>query len=262
MPALLLIVLQLGPAELSLADSLFTHGDFYDAATEYERCVFAHAGETLPPIVRHRLAQSYARSGEFDRARRVFDALPADSLEAETRYQTALGLLEHDQPAPARLELNDLLLLDCDPELKRRASRQLAWLDASEGDMGQAGRSFRLAGDSALAQYAVRLSSLPQRRPELAVLLSSLLPGTGELYAGNLKYGLLSLLVNSATATGTVYSLSKGNYMDAALLFSVFFVRFYFGSRSNARDFAEDFNQRQAARAAQELRKPATARTR
>lgn len=243
--------------EPGLADSLFARQAFYDAATEYERCLFAHRAESLPTGIRHRLVRAYARSGELNRARLLLDALPADTFLARTRYELALGYFEHSRPIQARIELNDLLAATDDTLLRQQARRLLAWIDVEEGDFARAGHDFLNAGDSTLAGEASRWANPPRRNPELAVLMSSILPGTGELYAGNLKYGVLSLLVNGATVTGTVYSLTRRNYMDAALLFSLFFVRFYFGSRSNARDFADDFNRLQTLKAAEHLRQQA-----
>ena len=133
-------------------------------------------------------------------------------------------------------------------------NRHWGWLAADAGDFREAGQHFDRAHEPALAAECRKLEKLPLRNPDLAGLFSSFVPGTGELYAGNLKAGLSSLLVTAAMAAGIGYSISRRHYLDSALLFSIFFVRFYYGSRNNARDYAEDYNRRVREQAARSLK--------
>ena len=66
--------------------------------------------------------------------------------------------------------------------------------------------------------------------------------------------GTMSLVVNGAVLAGVVYSLVAAQYLDAALLVSFLTGRFYFGSRNNAHQFADDQNRRAERKAAATLR--------
>ena len=75
------------------------------------------------------------------------------------------------------------------------------------------------------------------------MILSTVLPGTGDIYSGHYWAGIFALLINSASIFGIVHSINRESYIDASLIFSIFFTRFYFGSRQNAYDFANEYNQ-------------------
>ena len=140
----------------------------------------------------------------------------------------------------ARFELSDAAVLL--PESARAAiGLELAWLELLRGDLAAARVRYDALGRSDLAAGIARPPA--RRSPELAIALSSFVPGSGELYAGRTGRGLLSLLVTGAGAAGTWYAARSGDWVTAAIVFSLFFLRFYEGSRANAADYAEAFNR-------------------
>jgi hypothetical protein len=151
--------------------------------------------------------------------------------------------------------LFNLMTMTKDSVQRRTLSREAGWLSVETGDFGQAADEFALAGDSAPTADCKRLTRLPSRNPGLAMLASTVIPGSGELYDGSLRLGLSSFAVNAAVITGVVYCVDRKFYLDAALLATVLFGRFYSGSRSNAYDLARDFNERIRQQAARDLRR-------
>ena len=69
------------------------------------------------------------------------------------------------------------------------------------------------------------------------------MPGSGEIYAGKPLAGLLGLTVVGISAAGVYYAAESDDWVTAAVVFTLFFLRFYNGSRRNATDFAEEFNE-------------------
>jgi tetratricopeptide (TPR) repeat protein len=258
-------------APTALADSLFENGRYYDAATEYERVLFRHSQSTDSADftdssganqgsirqVRLKLVQAHARGGEIDKAEGLLVELSGsgDSAEWAARFDLAMGYLEQRDYASARSEWLNLLAVTRDSARQRRLRRQSAWLSVETGDFGQAAEEFALAGDSAPAAECRGLTRLPARDPGLAMLVSTVIPGSGELYDGRVGLGLTSFAVNAAVIAGVVYCVDRKFYLDAALLAEVLFGRFYSGSRSNAYDLARDFNTRIRKKAADDLKR-------
>jgi hypothetical protein len=146
----------------------------------------------------------------------------------------------------AKIELNDLILFNnnLQDSTKKEINQNLGYIALQEHEPNDALNYFTQAKDSILIFKTYAMTNLPKKNILLSQILSSIIPGTGEMYCGKYGWGLLSLLVNSASIYGTVYSYKKKNYLDAALIFSLFFSRFYNGSRNNAHDFAQAYNER------------------
>jgi hypothetical protein len=239
----------------ALADSLFCNAEYSAAATEYERLVFLHSADPLAGSARVMLVRSYARGGELDRAEAVLAELPAvsDSAEWEARFDLALGYARQKHYGDARAELANLQASARDSLRSCRVHRQLGWLGVEETDFPQAALEFAQSGDSLLAGECRRRARLPARNPTLGLLASTFLPGSGEVYAGNVRLGLAAFAANAAVIAGVVYCVDRKLYLDAALLTALFFGRFYGGSRNNAWDLAHEFNERAKRKAAREL---------
>ncbi|MGB9721120.1 MAG: hypothetical protein ACPL28_06570 [bacterium] len=86
------------------------------------------------------------------------------------------------------------------------------------------------------------------RRPEKsitrAMLFSAILPGSGEVYAGNIKQGLHDFSLTFLSAFLLYNSMKNKKYVDAGLIFSFLFNRFYFGSISNSARIAREHNEK------------------
>jgi len=241
----------------TLADSLFQGGQYYEAATEYERLRFRPTRDTSARPAQLRLVQTYARAGELNRAEALLADLPAlgDSAEWAARSDLAQSYVKQKDYGNARAEFFNLLTVTRDSARRAELHRESGWLSVEVGDFGQAADEFALAEDPVLTAECRKLARLPSRNPGLGMLASTILPGSGELYAGNVRLGLSSLAVNAAVVAGVIYCVDRKLYLDAALLTTLFFGRFYSGSRSNAWDLAKDFNERVHQDAARDLKR-------
>mgnify|MGYP000726682064 CR=1 FL=1 len=78
--------------------------------------------------------------------------------------------------------------------------------------------------------------------PTAARIMSYILPGSGQMYAGDLFQGLNSLLVTGLAGALVVWALLEEDYLDAVLAMFFVFQRFYFGSPYHARRLALEYN--------------------
>jgi hypothetical protein len=130
------------------------------------------------------------------------------------------------------------------------AYRLRGWAYLEAGDYAQSAEEFRKAGDDSLAATVAVLTkkdrSLRLKNPVTARWLS-LIPGLGETYAGRPLFGLWAFLVNAGDTYLIVNALIKKNYVDALLVYTFLWQRFYAGSMSNASRFAMEHNERKIA---------------
>jgi hypothetical protein len=80
------------------------------------------------------------------------------------------------------------------------------------------------------------------RSPALAKWLSTFIPGTGQIYGGDLKDGMNALLLNSLTGYLIVDSIIENRLEDVIISYISLFGRYYMGNRYKAEKAAINFN--------------------
>jgi len=251
---------------LQFADSLFFQGDYYNSATEYERYLFYNPNDSFIPAIKYKLAQAYIKSKEIDKAEKILRelissnlSLRADQSEAwqsqssqkiDINQQAQIDLaklyISQNELFRAKIELNDMLLFNnsISDSIKKEANYLLGSIALQESEPKEAINYFSQTQDSLLVNQIKTLKKLPKKNVLFSQILSSVIPGTGEMYCGKYGLGFLSLLVSSACVYGMVLTYKNKQYVDFSIIFSMFFTRFYNGSRNNARDFAKKYNER------------------
>ena len=229
-----------------LADSLYTRAEFDAAALEYKRSLFLSSYEATSGsdtlLTQIKLALSLYRNGEQKEADDILYSLEGPIV----RMVRAVLLIEEGNPYLAARAINE----ETQDALGAQAYRLRGWAYLEAGDFTQSVEEFRKAEDDSLAiTVAVlekRLPSLRLKNPRTARLLS-LLPGLGETYAGRPLFGLWAFLVNTGDTYLIVNALINKNYLDALLVYTFLWQRFYAGSMANADRFAREYNERKIA---------------
>jgi predicted negative regulator of RcsB-dependent stress response len=236
------LVIGLPSASIQFADSLYKQGDFYNSATEYERYLFYNPNDTLSLIIKQKLARSYLKSNEIERGEKILNGLniPKSEIDLARLY------ISQNELFKAKIELNDLLLFNnnISDSIKKEINYLLGTIALLEKEPKQAIDYFTQAQDNFLVAEAKQLTDLPKKNILMSQIMSSIIPGTGEMYSGKYGWGFLSLLVNTASIYGIIYAYKHKYYVDAALIFSMLFTRFYNGSRNNAKVYAQSYNER------------------
>jgi tetratricopeptide (TPR) repeat protein len=234
----------------SVAESLNAHKDYYNAVTEYERFLF-HDSDTITTDsikdnIRIKLAESYYQTDEFSRADKIVNSLieGRSHLAQNAQLLRAQFYIRAKQYFRAKIELSDLLLFSPNQTAQNRVNQLFGYIALQEKEFDEAVKYFNSAQDTFLINMTNRIIQAPKKNPVLSQIMSSVIPGSGEIYAGKYGWGILSLLVNAATVYGTVNCYKKKQYLDATLIFTMLFTRFYSGSVNNARDFALEYNEK------------------
>jgi hypothetical protein len=220
--------------QLALADSLYAHGHFDTARIEYLRCFFFYPEleQELNPRLKYAISvfagDETSGTEELYGIVNDFPEMP-DSVRAEIatkyieagRYYLAINLLEND-------EKNSLL--------------GVAYL--LDDQLINARNVFLRNGDYEMASKIEAFLQHPMKSEKTALMLSLVLPGSGQIYADNLSRGFVDFLVNLGSGYLFYNAIKQQKYVDASLIFLFLINRFYLGSLNNAQKSAIEHNEK------------------
>ena len=221
--------------QLTLADSLYAHGYYETARIEYLRTFFFHPelGQELGPRLRY--AISLLKTDEakgIEELTSIIDEYPdmPESIRIEiarqyiqiNRYYLAIRLLKDT----SNKKLLGLAYLLDDQPLNAR-------------------NTFIEIGDYEIADQIDKFVKVPKKSGKTAILLSLILPGAGQVYAGDYRRGFMDFSMNLGSAYLLYNAIRQHKYVDASLVFFFLLNRFYVGSLHNAQQSASEYNERQ-----------------
>ena len=238
---------------LEFADHLLDNGEPFRAAGEYERYLFLCGTCERVPYAERRLAETFRRGGRPKDAASRFAAVAAAHPGSPEGILAARSAAESLEEASA-------------PGLASDAYREFARRHPDEPDAGEAwARALRTAfrahdEDRVRAALetpapkdapkvdvaAVRadLGEKPSRRsPALAGVMSAVIPGSGHVYAGRARDGVMALIINALFISGAVIAYDHEQYPLAAGLAAAELF-WYGGNVVGAVNAADRYNRR------------------
>ena len=235
------------------AEQLFESGDYQAARLAYKRLLFYHSDTELRDIADYQIAQTYYYQNDATRAEGLFRKFLTIHPNSPLRFQSQLmlGQLQFDagEYSLARTSLFELLNVSNDPEIAEAAHYLRGWCyihttdwnkaisELRQADTSQSGKSAR-----ALAETLLEETPLLTKSPQVAGWLSTVVPGSGQLYAGKIKEGILSAALNGTLIYLAVDAIRERRYIDCAGI-SLLGWRFYWGNRTDAQRFAAEYNK-------------------
>jgi len=243
------------PPLFAFAQSLFAAGEYYRAIGEFQRFLFFQPHHPLAPEAQLTLGLALF-CGErwvpaFEVFRRVARTAPDDAVRAEASMWMAETHARGGDQAEAIRLLQELMRQYPQGPTAERAAYLIGWGYVQQGRWPEARDAFaRVDATSPYHASAERLAAalatppeLSHRSPTVARVLSTVVPGSGQIYAGHTLDGLIGLGLHGALIAGTIASVGAG--LEAAAGVGAFFTwGFYRTQRSNAATLAQDFNAR------------------
>ncbi len=156
--------------------------------------------------------------------------MPAAAL---SRYLQAEGVLNQSEYRKEGQLLAALCYLDLE-EWDKAHAMGLALLESTEAD------SIRIASWNL---YFDQVHKPKMKDPRRAMILSMIIPGSGQIYAGYAWSGLFNLGIHLATLGGAVLGFTQGYYVTAWLGGLGLFQRFYQGGVKRAEELCEIKNR-------------------
>lgn len=240
---------------LALADSLYSAGNHHAAVTEYKRYMFFDRSGVSHAAVYRRLGLCYRDAGDWDNAisflRESISRQADDSLRAECSIDLAITCTASGNYSAAEMALVRLSALGAQPNLRSRASFFLAVNNVYRHKWEAAGKYLRQSSplscpgeDSALCALLDKAAAMKYKSPSKAKWLSSFLPGSGQVYAGESLRGLNALAVNGLLAYVLYWSATTHHDALEMTSYLLWFHRYWSGNRNHAAEYARESNDR------------------
>ena len=243
---------------LALGDRYARSGAYDPAITEYKRVLFFDEDNRLASTAHSRIASCYRSQRLWNEAffhlRRSIQAASSLGEIEDREFELITALLAGGRDSEAELRL--LRLRDFTEIDSKRVSLYLCvtyvyrslWKDAA-AELDRAfpdekiAEPWRRAELEHLKCLLSEAQSSRRKSPGTALLLSTIVPGTGQIYAGDPRDALNAFALNAGLATLIFTAMKHEYYLEAALLFVYPFRRYYLGNRDNARIAAERSNR-------------------
>jgi hypothetical protein len=220
-------------SQFSLADSLYTRG-YYDLAhIEYKRIFFFYPELKNTPDARFNCAMSLLNSGD-SRGIKELQSMKNDFPERTQEINKSLA--HYYIKSGDYYQASKLLTHTEEKEL-------LGFVYLLNGQYNDAHALFLENSNQSLAQEIAMYMQKPKKSRETATFLSFICPGAGEIYAGNIKLGVMDFLLNLGSGYLVYNAMRQKKYIDATLAFTFLFQRFYFGSIYNAQKSVIEKNE-------------------
>jgi len=221
-------------AQFALADSLYAHNHFDVAYIEYERTFFFHPELESNPQNRVRYAISLFHHDQYRGIREFHNILQnKPDLAPELKIDIACCYLDSGYAH----EASGLFI-------QTGEKRLLGYTFLFDNRLYSARDVFGSSGDSVIVDEINTHLEMPKKSLRTAALLSIICPGAGEIYGGNTKLGIQDFLLNLGSGYLIYNAVKQKKYIDATLVFSLLFNRFYLGSIQNAQESAAKTNEK------------------
>lgn len=239
------------------AEQLFESGDYQAARRAYKRLLFHHPDTPLRDTADYRIAQSYYHQNLPELAERRFREFSTIHPNSPLRFQSQLMLgqlhFDAEQYALARTMLFELLNRSKDVEVIAAAHYLRGWCYVHTSDWNKAITEFRRTDASEthrlerkkarqLADTVLNETPLSLKSLETAGWLSTIIPGSGQLYTGNVKEGIFAAAVTGTFIYLAADAVRERRYVDCAGI-SLVGWHFYWGNRTDARRLATEYNE-------------------
>lgn len=253
------------------AAQLFESGDYQAARLAYKRLLFYQPDTELRDVADYRIAQSYYYQNRPERAEHLFREFSAVHPNSPFRFRSQLmiGQLHFDtgEYSLARTTLFELLHSCEDTEVVAAAHYLRGWCYVRTTDWNKAIAEWRRVntlqtgtprGKQArrLADLLLEETPLPHKSPQLAGWLSTVVPGSGQLYVGRVKEGVLAAALGGTFIYLVADAIRERRYVDGAGI-SLIGWQFYWGNRVAAQRFASEYNSHRARELIEVLRSQA-----
>lgn len=224
-------------------------GSFEQAALTLERIWFFDHDEQFPAVF-EKLGEAHKRSENYDRAahfyERAFHSAANDRLKAEMLLQKAICRLHQERNLEALSELYQIPEIDEIEFQKRQAFfTAIAAFGAERFDESEQqfknwllldGRNNRNKIDT-IEQLFTKVRRI-RTNPKTARILSMILPGSGQIYAGDWRNGVNSLLISGGLLFA-FYSVGQSTtFYESLLVVFPWFHRYYKGGFEAAEKIA------------------------
>lgn len=242
----------------ALGDHFSKLGNYDTAVTEYKRFLFFHPDDTRAAEVYQKIGLAYRAQGLWEAAilslRNAVSHALSEEEKSKSQLELAVTLIASQNYDLARFELIRVTIRTPSGPLYQRALFLQAIALIYQFQWEEAREVLRhYTTDEMLDKLLDKALNLPQKSAKVAKVLSAILPGAGQVYAGNWRDGLNALALNGVFGFVAVDSVLDKHYVDAVTWTYFIFQRYYLGNLYQAGKAVDDFNDEKSRRAADNI---------
>ena len=249
---LLLIILNVSTNAQSLSQAFtlgnqeFEAGRFASAIEVYQRVLFFDSTQTYSPSIYARIAHSLYSEKRYAEATNYYDlayfSTEDDSLKTTYSLQKIASLLFLKQYSFAEVELLDMDSPLPIPSLEKERRLYEGLTAYAQGQFRQAESAFKglVTDTSAVHQLFRKNDRISKINPKKAKVLSMILPGLGQLYVGDVKNGLNSMILTGGLFYLGLRSALNTTFIEGTLSFLPWVQRYYQGGFQKAERIAQE----------------------
>jgi len=240
---------------LKKADDFFKNKNFKEAYLEYERIIFSTKNNEEKILCKLKKANCYKQLGEFEKAQKTLENLNLknldDSLKIKIFYEIALcSYLNGDFKNAENqfLQMNFFIkdkkvlekyyilqILNYNQLGKWKKAKEIFLLYANE----KINKEFLISNINEIYDE----KNFPKiKSTKRAYYLSMFIPGSGQIYAGYFKEGILSFIFHISSISLGIWEITLKNYFTSYVLGAGLLQKFYFGNLRRAEYLTEKHN--------------------
>ena len=239
---------------IDLGDFFFNLGDFSQAITEYRRFLFFNPDASESAEISYKIGLAYRSDQLWNQAIQSMNSASQRTKDLEFRSKIQIDLavtyLTSNQPNLALLKLINVLSQPISSQLYKHALflKGIAeiylfnWEEARSTFKTYFGDTSRFHQINVIISQAIKS---PRKSGSVAKTLSTILPGSGQIYASNWTDGFNALVLSGLFGYTSFSVARSGNYRDASFLTLFLWIRYYLGNRNNAEKTAHQINRNQ-----------------
>ncbi|PON19580.1 hypothetical protein C2W62_01915 [Candidatus Entotheonella serta] len=249
---------------LQFADQLLQEGEYFRAVTEYRRFRFDYPDDPRQAMALFRIGQAFYRGQQFQEALQTFRNVTQTYPDSPYGQQALLwqgeSLIQQTQYGAAEQSYTTYIERYANASAVSYAHYQRGWTLLYRRRWQAATSVLQQIPDTSplypaaqhLAIEAQAGSQQPKKSPSLAGILSTLLPGAGQLYNGRPGDAVLTFLLNGLFIAGTIEAIQHDQPTIAGVL-GFFEAGWYGGNVYSAVNGAHKHNRRADEMLLQEL---------
>jgi tetratricopeptide (TPR) repeat protein len=226
---------------MRFADKQQRLGNFEIALKEYQRAwIFNDDNDRNTELFRN-IAYTFEKSGDLERAYNYAELAYKSTNDAAERADLMFWCARYQLAAQAYYETIRLMLgceaYDQESEKLKNFYIAVAYFELSKF---QSSKKYfcRVIQDTSFVETCLSDRKLHRPKPKTARIMSSILPGSGQVYAGNLGSALNSLVLTGSIAMIGINMYFEYSLVSALLAAGPYYQRYYMGGVKNAEHLA------------------------
>ena len=220
-------------------------GDFYsekdlyfEAITEYKRQFYFNQSGKQDELL-YKMAKVYYQAEQSQLAEEpLIEAITnSEASQSDRECLKLLATIHWDNyDYNAMRKVLTLLSSQSDSIRQNQIEYITAWTYIYQADWPQGIeclQSVRFIETSDLIEDISNVSTVPQKSKKMASLISNIIPGTGQLYAGDFQNALYSFLLVGSVEASIIWNIVEKAYFIAATKYMFLFSRYSKGGLKN-----------------------------